>query len=133
MFDGLSDRSKLVLQLLFTLILCVGVVAFIVFLQRSRSPHKDHRVDFRVEASVGGVAIITLDAGDAASITEPITVSVPWTKSIRVAPGTEVYLTAANPTQTGKLTCIIMLDKTLWKKATTTAPKDGVACAGIVP
>ena len=133
MVSGNSDRSKIVIQLFFTLILCGGVIAFIVFLQRGRTPAGNHRVDFRVETSVGGVAIITLDAGSAASITKPTTVSVPWTKSLRIAPGTQVYLTASNPTQTGKLTCTILLDKVIWKKATTTAPKDGVACAGIVP
>jgi predicted RecA/RadA family phage recombinase len=85
-----------------------------------------------VEAS-GGVALITLEAGKDASISKPTTVSAPWTKSLRIASGTEVYLTAANPTQTGSLTCSITLDKIPWKTQTTHAPRNGVACAGIVP
>ena len=44
-----------------------------------------------------------------------------------------VYVTAANPTQTGELSCFILLDNTQWKTSTIAAPKDGVACAGIVP
>jgi predicted RecA/RadA family phage recombinase len=132
MFAGLSDRWKLVLQLFFVGMLCAGIAIFIVSLNGRNSSPGSQLVEFRVEAS-GGVAIITLDAGDAASISKPTTVSVPWTKSLRVASGTEVYLTASNPTQTGKVTCKISLNKTPWKSGTTEAPKDGVACAGIVP
>ena len=132
MFAGLSDRSKLVLQLFFVGMLCAGVALLISSLNKNNSSQDSQLVEFRVEAS-GGVAIITLDAGSAASISKPTTVSVPWNKSLRIASGTEVYLTATNPTQTGKLSCSITLDKTPWKKATTEAPKNGVACAGIVP
>ncbi len=131
MFSSMSDRSKLVLQMIFVLLLVAGIVMLVISLQASRSSSNSRRIEFRVEAS-GGFAIITLDAGTA-SITKPTTVSVPWTKSIRIASGTEVYLTASNPTQTGKITCTITLDGDLWKTDTTTAPKDGVACAGIVP
>ncbi|NOH01750.1 MAG: hypothetical protein HND47_07215 [Chloroflexi bacterium] len=131
MFSSLSDRSKIILQTLFVLALCAGAAILLASLGLMDSPADSHRVEFRVEAR-GGVAIITLDAGDA-SISKPTTVSVPWTKSMRIASGTEVYLTASNPTQTGELTCTIFLDKKIWKTQTTTAPKDGVACAGIVP
>ncbi|HEX2998120.1 MAG TPA: hypothetical protein VHP14_25065 [Anaerolineales bacterium] len=84
-----------------------------------------------MEAS-GGFAIITLDAGNTV-ISKPTTVTVPWSKTLAITSGTEVYLTASNPTQTGNLTCTISLDKTVWKTQKTTAPKDGVACAGIIP
>jgi hypothetical protein len=127
----MSDRSKLVLQVFFVLLLIAGIVTLVISLQAGRSSSSSHRVDFKVEAS-GGFAIITLDAGDA-SITKPTTVSVPWKKSLQIASGQEVYLTASNPTQTGKITCTITLDKDSWKTDTTAAPKDGVACAGIVP
>lgn len=132
MSSGISDRWKLVLQLLFAGILCAGAAFLILSLGAGNSSEDSKLVEFRVEAS-GGVAIITLDAGTAASISKPTSVSVPWTKSLRIASGTEVYLTAANPTQTGKLTCSITLDKVPWKTKTTNAPKNGVACAGIVP
>jgi hypothetical protein len=98
----------------------------------NRSSSGEQRVEFQVQAS-GGFAIITLETGDSASITKPTTVSVPWKKTLRIASGTEVYLTASNPTQTGNLTCTITLNRNPWKTDTATAPKDGVACAGIVP
>jgi hypothetical protein len=80
----------------------------------------------------GGFANITLQAGKE-SITGPKTVTMPWTRTIRVKSGTEVYLTAANPSETGELTCSITLDRGPWKLETINAPKNGVACAGIVP
>ncbi len=131
MFPNISDRSKIVLQIFFILLLCTGAAILLYSMTMNRSSTNVQRVEFRVEAS-GGFAIITLDAGDTV-ISKPTTISVPWTKSLRIDSGTEVYLTASNPTQTGKITCTITLNKTAWKTETTTAPKDGVACAGIVP
>jgi hypothetical protein len=131
MFNGISDRRKMILQISFILLLCAGAAGLIFALEKNKTSAGAQRVEFQVNAS-GGYAIITLDAGNA-SISKPTTVSVPWTKSLRIASGTEVYLTASNPTQTGKLTCTILLGQSHWKTDTTAAPKDGVACAGIVP
>jgi hypothetical protein len=127
----LSDRAKIVLQLVFVLVVCAAVVAILFSLGLTRARDGSRRVQFRVEAS-GGFANITLQAGEE-SISKPSTVTTPWTKTMQIASGTEVYLTASNPTQTGELTCRITLDRADWKTDTTTAPKDGVACAGIVP
>lgn len=127
----LSDRSKLILQIMLVLALCAAAVAILLSLGLMRSPEGNRRVQFRVEAA-GGFANITLQAGKD-SIAKPTTVTTPWSKTIQIQSGTEVYLTASNPTQTGKLTCTITLDRQDWKADTTTAPKDGVACAGIVP
>jgi hypothetical protein len=127
----LSDRSKTILQLTFVLALCAVVTAILFSLGLTRTREGSHRVQFRVEAS-GGFANITLQAGEE-SIAEPTTLTTPWTKTMQISSGTEVYLTASNPTQTGTITCTITLDREEWKTDTTTAPKDGVACAGIVP
>jgi hypothetical protein len=130
-FAGLSDRWKIVLQVIFVLALCAAAIAILMSLGLMRSPEGSRRVQFRVDAS-GGFANITLQAGED-SISQPTTVTTPWSKTMQISSGTEVYLTATNPTQTGKLTCTITLDKEDWKTETTAAPKDGVACAGIVP
>ena len=131
MFSGISDRWKIGLQLVLVLALGAAAIALLLSLGIMNTRAGSHRVQFRVEAS-GGFAVITLQAGNE-SISEPTTVTAPWSKTFQIASGTEVYLTASNPTQTGKLTCTITLDKEDWKTETTTAPKDGVACAGIVP
>lgn len=131
MFSGISDRWKIGLQILFVAALCAGAVALLLSLGMMKPRASSHRVQFRVEAS-GGFAVITFQAGEE-SISQATTVTAPWSKTLQIASGTEVYLTASNPTQTGKLTCTITLDNEDWKTETTTAPKDGVACAGIVP
>ena len=131
MSTQLSDRWKIVLQMVFVVVLCVAAIAILMSMGLTRSREGIHRVQFQVEAS-GGFANITLQAGED-SISKPVTVTTPWSKTLQLASGTEVYLTASNPTQTGKITCNISLDRTDWKTDTTTAPKDGVACAGIVP
>jgi hypothetical protein len=131
MMAQLSDRWKIVLQLVFVLALCAGVVAILLSMGLMRASEGSHRVQFHVEAS-GGFANITLQAGEEL-ISKPTTVTTPWSKTMQIPSGTEVYLTASNPTQTGELTCRISLDRTDWKSDTTAAPKDGVACAGIIP
>lgn len=127
----MSDRSKVVWQIIFVLALCAAAIILLISLGGIRRSETVRRVQFQVEAS-GGFAIITLDAGNTV-ISKPTTVTVPWSKTLAITSGTEVYLTASNPTQTGNLTCTISLDKTVWKTQKTTAPKDGVACAGIIP
>ncbi len=131
MFSQLSSRWKIALQLAFIVALCVVIFMVLSNMGLMNKPGGDRQVQLRVEAS-GGYALITLQAGDV-TISKPTTVTTPWTRTVQVPAGTTLYLTASNPTQTGKLTCKILLDKLPWKSETTTAPKDGVACAGIVP
>jgi len=131
MFNDLSDSQKTALQVVFVLVLCVAAIVLLNYMGAAKPATNVHSVRFEVQAS-GGFANITLRAGEV-TIAEPITVTVPWTKTVKIKSGTAVYLTASNPTATGELTCAITLDRTDWKTETTSAPKNGVACAGIVP
>jgi hypothetical protein len=131
MFDNLSNGWKNALQVIFVLFLFGAAISLLYFLGVTRSTSGIRRVHFEVQAS-GGFANITLQAGDV-KISKPTTVTMPWSQTVKIKSGTAVYLTASNPTATGELTCHITLDKTEWKKETTSAPKNGVACAGIVP
>jgi hypothetical protein len=131
MFDNLSNSQKIALQLFFVLVLCGGAFALLNYMGAMKPAKNIHSVRFEVHAS-GGYATITLQAGDVV-ISKPTTVTVPWSQTIKIKSGTEIYLTASNPTATGELTCDITLDKIDWKTETTKAPKNGVACAGIVP
>jgi hypothetical protein len=126
-----SGRWPIVLQIFLAVVLCGGAIAGIIYYSFINPPSGMHNVTFRVEAS-GGYASITLDAGKE-KISKPTTVTVPWERTVEIQRGVQVYLTASNPTQTGQLKCAILLDRLPWKSGTTTAPKDGVACAGIVP
>ncbi|MFN8383471.1 MAG: hypothetical protein U0V02_16120 [Anaerolineales bacterium] len=131
MFTNLSDGTKTALQVVFVLALVGGAIALLLSMGVFNSSPGSHLVSFEVKAS-GGYALITLKAGSE-HIDKPATVTVPWSKTIRIKSGTEIYLTASNPSQTGELSCRITLDKEEWKSEKISAPKNGVACAGIVP
>lgn len=131
MFANLSNGWKIALQIIFVLALVGAAAAVLLSMGVMRTGSDSHLVSFEVKAS-GGFALVTLEAGSK-SIEKPLTVTSPWTKKIRIESGTEVYLTASNPSQTGEITCSISLDQNLWKTESTNAPKNGVACAGIVP
>jgi hypothetical protein len=111
--------------------LAVGVIWIATQVRSSMVPEGKRRATFRVESS-GGYANITIKAGKV-DMDEPQTYTTPWEKTIEVDRNESVFLTASNPTQTGQLTCKIFLDRKLWKTESIPAPKDGVACAGIVP
>jgi hypothetical protein len=131
MFTNLPDRLRIALQVVFVLALLGGAIAILLSMGVMKTASESHLVYFEVKAS-GGFAVITLRASKE-SITTPTTVTVPWSKTLRIKSGTEVYLTAANPSETGDLSCRITLDKIAWKAEKNSAPKNGVACAGIVP
>jgi hypothetical protein len=131
MFNNLSDRSKIILQLLFFSVLCLIAYGILNNVISSRPNNGSSQLRFEVEAS-GGFALITLRSGDVTMI-DADTVTVPWSKTIKIKSGTTVYLTASNPTATGQITCNITLDGVAWKTESINSPKDGVACAGIIP
>ncbi len=132
MFSNLPKSSKIALQLVFVLVIVAIIVTVLTSLGLSMRKTGSQIVHLQVEAS-GGFSIITVRAGKTLTITKATTVTVPWSRTVTIPSGTEVYLTASNPSQTGKLSCSLSLGSIPWKYATTTAPKDGVACAGIVP
>lgn len=131
MNNSTSNGTKIILQVGFIIVLMAAAVAFATYLLSLKRVTTSQTVQLHVEAS-GGFSIITLRAGSV-SISKPTTVTTPWNRTLKIPSGTEVYLTASNPTQTGALTCSISMDNQVWKKETTNAPKDGVACAGIIP
>ena len=131
MLTNLSNESKTTLQVFFVLAIIGASIAILLSLGVTRTTSDNRLVYFEVKAS-GGYAIISLREGDE-FIKKSATETMPWSKTIRIKSGTEVYLTASNPSQTGELSCRITLDKVAWKLEKINAPKDGVACAGIVP
>ncbi|PKO15735.1 MAG: hypothetical protein CVU39_09435 [Chloroflexi bacterium HGW-Chloroflexi-10] len=91
-----------------------------------------HSIHMEVSASAGGYAIITYQAGKSDS-GGTITVTTPWRKNFTVPGGSQIYLTAGNPAQTGSISCLIEVDGQEWKYEKVTYPKEAVACAGITP
>ena len=126
-----TSPNRLLGQILFVVLLLVAVVALFGVLGAFKAQKSARQVTFKVNAS-GGYALITYDAGTEKK-TAAITVTVPWEHTYNLPSGTQVFLTAANPSQSGQLTCTLLLDHSPWKSESKDAPKDGVACAGIVP
>lgn len=126
-----KNRLSIFFQLLVVLLLCAGSVALLAWMGVFRPESANRALVLRVEAS-GGYALITMEAGSE-KITQTTTVTTPWERRLTVRQGTQVFLTASNPTQTGQLSCSLTLDGRSWKTDATSAPKDGVACAGIIP
>ncbi len=131
MFSNLSDRTKLALQIALVVAIIGAAIAILLSAGIMQTPSESHLLTFQVNAS-GGFVVMTLNAGDE-KIIKPETVTAPWSKTLRVKSGTEVYLTAANPSAIGEISCRITLDKVIWKTEKNNSPKNGVACAGIVP
>lgn len=131
MFKDQPNGTKSLLQLVLVLVIVGAAIAILLSLGLMRPSTDSRLVNFEVKAS-GGFAVITLKVGSDTIFT-PTTVTVPWKKSIRIKSGTEVYLTASNPSQIGDVSCSIQLDKAPWKLEKNSSPKNGVACAGIVP
>lgn len=127
----MSQRTKILLQLLVVVILC-GVAAWALVTSGALRPRTGSRaLVIRVEAG-GGFASVTLDAGSKRLMSSE-TITTPWEKRLTVDSGTEVYLTTANPVQNGNIQCEIRVDNSVWKQDKAKADEDGVACAGIVP
>jgi hypothetical protein len=126
-----TSQIRNILVVVGVVILLVAAIAAAISVRGSLAPQGTRRVTFKVDSS-GGYANITLQAGNT-KIEKAQTITTPWEKTVDVARAESVFLTASNPTQTGQLTCTILLDRVVWKTASIPAPKDGVACAGIIP
>lgn len=131
MVKNISDRSKAVLQVAILSVVLVTSFMGFNYLSSLKTVRTASLVRFEVEAS-GGSASITLRAGNV-NMTEPTNVSAPWSQTVKIKSGTTVFLTASNPSVTGEVTCRILLDREIWKTETISSPKNGVACAGIIP
>ena len=124
--------GRLVAQIV-VVILVLGIVLVVLSALGVFSPKTpgSHEVTFRITGNTSA-AVITYTLEDGAQ-SAPQNVSVPWKKAIRYEQSLAVILTAGNPTQTGSISCVLLLDGEEWKKDTATSPSDKVSCAGIVP
>jgi hypothetical protein len=109
----------------------IGVIAYMLtkdtMLQRGDTRH----LTFTVEAS-GVSANITLSDSVGAQSFSGVT-STPWNRTATYQAGTQVYLTAGNPSGYGTIKCAITIDGRQWKNNEATSPSDKVGCAGIIP
>jgi hypothetical protein len=126
------QTRDLLIQITVVILLLAGswavMNAFGVFSPRGKGVND---VIFRVEGSPAA-AVVTYTQEDGQA-TAPLDVSLPWQKKIRYTRSMAVILTAANPSQTGRIECSIILNGATWKEDVATSPLDKVSCAGILP
>ncbi|MEN6436251.1 MAG: hypothetical protein ABFD58_10600 [Anaerolineaceae bacterium] len=125
-----ANRKKIIDIVIVFLFFLVGFLVLLL-LGTFKSHSTTHRVLFQVNAS-GGYAMISFKTSEETFLSSTI-VTTPWREEMKLPQGTEVYLTAANPTQTGELECSISLENRIWKSMKKESPENGVACAGIIP
>jgi hypothetical protein len=131
MNDQPTNRRSILLQILVVLVLCLVVSAALYIAGVFEPPPGTRQVTVEVKSS-GGFALITYNDSQM-EIDDGKTVTTPWRRNVRLENGTSIILTAGNPTQSGTLSCQILLDGTVWKADSVKAPQDKVTCAGIVP
>jgi len=125
------NRSRLVVEISIVVLLCLGLAVLAIAFDVFKKPATSHTITYRVRGSAGFAAITYSAKADSKS--EPSEISTPWELTLPVKSGTEVYLTAANTSQSGDIECTILLDRKPWKKQSAKAPDMNVACGGIVP
>lgn len=125
-----SSRSNTAVGLAIVLVIIVTIVG--VWLLKSQSEDEGvlRQVTYQVEASGGYAQIIYTNS--AGVNTEAGILTTPFIRTISFPVGQEVYLTASNPSQTGNISCRILINNREWKESKGTHPVDSVACAGII-
>lgn len=116
------------------LVIAIVVIAVIIGLwltgRQSSGTGTIRQVTYSVTADGGYAQIIYTNSNGVT--TEPIMVTTPYSNTINLPVGIEIYLTASNPSQTGSVSCKIKINGRDWKESKGTHPIDSVACAGII-
>lgn len=118
-------------QLIFvsvTLIILAALFYWLLKFIGTQAPY--HTVTYIAQGSASAV-VVTYTQSNGVS-TKPLDVMIPWKKTIRFDQATTVILTVANPSQTGRIQCVLLLDGEPWKEGDLTS-SDKTSCAGIVP
>jgi hypothetical protein len=124
------QRSTTIVGIAVAIIVIISIIGVWLLKSRSTANGGTRQVTYQVEAS-GGYAQIIYTTSTGVN-TEAAILTTPFTKTMSIPLGTEVYLTASNPSQTGTISCKIKIDNKDWKESHGTHPVDSVACGGIV-
>ena len=116
------------------IILLIVVISALLFLSLRFEIFKkrpdSHNITFIVEAD-GGFAMITY-ADNFSDVSEATNLTTPWKRTQINPSGSEILLTAGNPSGFGTIKCKLLMDNKLWKENEAAYPDDKVACGGIV-
>lgn len=125
-----TNQSNVIIGLAVVVILIVSVIGVWLLKSQSTGSSTLRRVTYQVDATGGYALIIYTDSSGSNTAAEMMT--TPFTRTVTLPVGHEIYLTASNPSQTGTISCKIKIDNRDWKESHGTHPVDSVACGGIV-
>ncbi|MBA3072060.1 MAG: hypothetical protein FP831_00505 [Anaerolineae bacterium] len=125
-----SSRGTGAIGLAIVVIVIVAIIGIWLAKNQSSDNNPMRQVTYIVNSDGGYAQIIyTSSVG---VITEPAMMTTPFSRTITLPVGIEVFLTASNPSQNGKISCEIKIDNREWKSSRGTHPVDSVACGGIL-
>lgn len=124
-------RGQLFIQIGILAIILVAFGLLLISCGNSKERTTSDRVITYLVEGTANTGTITYTKADGTSI-DPKNVSIPWRLSIKFSKTTTVILTATNPTQSGSIKCVILLDGEEWVQEASDAPGDRVSCAGRV-
>lgn len=125
-----SSRSNVVIAVALIIIIVLTIIGIWILKNGITSSDKTHQITYRVETT-GGFALIVYTQFSGQNTRAEI-MTTPFNKTVSLPAGVEVFLTASNPSQTGTVSCKIILDNRDWKESKATHPVDSVACGGII-
>ncbi|PKO00731.1 MAG: hypothetical protein CVU42_02580 [Chloroflexi bacterium HGW-Chloroflexi-4] len=125
-----SSRGTGAIGIAIVVVIIVSIIG--IWLVKSQSSDKGamRQVTYIVYSDGGYAQIIYTSSVDVN--TAPAMMTTPFTRTIALPVGTEVFLTASNPSQNGQISCEIKIDNREWKFSKGTHPIDSVACGGIL-
>ena len=125
-----SSRGSGIIGIVIAVIVIVAIIMISILKSQSSDNDSMRQVTYLVNAD-GGYAQIIYTSSPGVN-TEPAMLTTPFNRTISMPVGTEVFLTASNPSQNGKITCQIKIDNHEWKSSQGTHPVDSIACGGIL-
>lgn len=125
-----SSRGTGSIGIIIAVVVIITIIG--VWLIKSQSDKSGvlRQITYYVTADGGYAQVIYTNSNGVNS--DPTMMTTPFSKTISVPVGYEVYLTASNPSQTGSISCNIKINGRDWKESHGTHPVDSVACAGII-
>jgi hypothetical protein len=125
-----SSRGSGAVGIAIAVVVIVTIIG--IWLMKSQSSDKGamRQVTYIVNSDGGYAQVIYTTSVGVNS--DPTMITTPFSRTISLPVGSEVYLTASNPSQNGSITCQIKIDNREWKESHGTHPVDSVACGGIL-
>lgn len=125
-----SSNGSAIIGIAIALVVIVAIIGIWLIKNQSDETDPMRQVTYLVNAD-GGYAQIIYTIREGVN-SEAAILTTPFSRTVSLPLGSEVFLTASNPSQTGNISCEIKINNREWKSSRGTHPVDSVACGGIV-